>query len=135
MKAWLGWSSSRESKQRTRLYVFDPAIHDELLLRVWEHDPEATETEDHKVIMLSVRDVATLGKINGVVFTVNGIRRPTSEEIEADTMRTRKPAPQPCRAIVPYKPPVAAKPLVATPNVIYLPAPFVATVWCETMAA
>lgn len=122
MKAWLGFGRT--------LYVFDPAVLADVLLRVWEHDPNAVEGglfRGKPTVTLSYGlSVETRTAINNKVYTVNGIHIPTAAEIEADAVRTVKPAPQPCRAIVPYKPPVAAKPPV-TPNVIYLPAPLAVT--------
>ena len=131
MKAWLGFGRT--------LYVFDPAVLADVLLRVWEHDPNAVEGGlfggKPTVTLSHGLSVETRAAINNEVYTVNGIHRPTAEEIEADAMHAKSPIPQPCRAIVLYKSPVAVRPPLVTPDVICLPAPFVATVWCETMAA
>ena len=131
MKAWLGFGRT--------LYIFDQAVLADVLLRVWEHDPGAIEGGlfggKPTVTLSHGLSVETRAAINNDVYTINGIQRPTAAEIEADAMHAKSPAPQPCRAIVLYKSPVTVKLPPVTPDVIYLPAPFVATVWCETMAA
>lgn len=56
-------------------------------------------------------------------------------ELYGDAMPITPTAAAPCRAIVVYRPPLAAKPPVVTPAVIYLPAPFVVSLWHAAMAA
>ena len=83
MKAWMGFGRT--------LYVFDPAVLADVLLRVWEHDPNAVEGSlfggKPTVTLSHGLSVETRAAINNEVYTVNGIQRPTAAEIEADAHR------------------------------------------------
>ena len=118
-----------------KLYVLDPSAYDEMLLRVWEHDPYATEGKDRKYIQLSTTSSVTLDRVRGEAYTVNGIRRPTAEEIEAAAKHAPKPAaapePEPCRAITVWQPPVT----VAPARLGDRPKPLVISLWHESMVA